>query len=114
MINENEILVPADHLEHPEDRLGFNIFVKALYCMFRVDEGIVIDHKDKKYILHKFIDGDSGANLIGIQDCTNHDDIRDIPHGTMMWLDLDKPENERHKDNEPNPNINPPKYDIVD
>lgn len=95
-----EILIPQDHLEDPLDRLSFNIFVKALHHILRIEEGIIIDHDDKKYLLYKFKNEESNENLLGIQDVTNDENFV-YKHGTFLWLDLQKPENERHHDNEP-------------
>jgi hypothetical protein len=94
-----DVLVPKNNLEDPEDRFGFSIFVKALHYIFRMDEGMIIEHENKKYVLHKFKDEETGEELIGIQE--GEEDVKEIPHGTMLWLDLEKPKEERHKDDEP-------------
>ncbi len=97
----DDIIIPEDHLENSLDRLGFNIFVKALFHILRLEEGIIIDHENKKYLLHKFKNEEMNEILIGFQDVTDDKYCGFYSHGTLLWLDLQKPENERHLDDEP-------------
>lgn len=39
----DEILVPEEDLESEEDKFGFKMFVKALFCLLKLDEVLLLN-----------------------------------------------------------------------
>jgi hypothetical protein len=93
----DEILVPEEDLESEEDKFGFKIFTKALFCLLKLDEGVVVEDDGELYVVHRFKDEESGEELMGIQKDPSSPD-GPLRAGMMVWLDLDKPPEERHTD----------------
>jgi hypothetical protein len=96
-----ETLIPDVNGLKDDDKFGFIIFVKALHAMLRMDEGICIEDMGHKFLVHKFKDEETNEELVGIQFDPDFGDQSDkIINGTIVWCDLDKSPEERHKDNE--------------
>ena len=71
-----------------KDKLGFRIFVRALFLLLREKEGIVVEVDKKLYIVHKGR-ADSGEMLLMVDD--NLDDIgleeTAKRESVMLWFD---------------------------
>jgi len=91
-------MVPDDNLELEGNQFGFLIFTKALHALLRLDEGIVVENEGKLYIVCKFKDEETGEILVGIDFATESSEP--LKDGMMVWIDADKPPEERHKDDE--------------
>jgi hypothetical protein len=91
-------MIPDDNLELEGNQFAFKMFSKALHCILRLDEGIAIEHENQMYIVSKFKDEETGDELVGID--VNPESDGPLEHGMMVWMDLDKPPEERHKDDE--------------
>ena len=93
----DEILVPEEDLESEEDKFGFRMFVKALFCLLKLDEGVIVEHEGDLYAVHRFKDDETGEELMGIQKDPESPDGQ-LCAGMRVWFDLDKPPEERHPD----------------
>lgn len=91
-------MVPDDNLELEGNQFAFQMFTKALHCLLRLDEGVAIKHENNFYIVSKFKDEESGEEFVGVD--VNPESDGPLEHGMMIWMDLDKPPEERHKDDE--------------
>lgn len=61
------------------EELGTVLFVKSLTCLLKDDEGVVIHHDDKGYVVFK----NSVQETISIM---GDDDYLEMEHGTLIWM----------------------------
>ena len=93
-------MVPDDDLDLEGNQFGFLMFTKALHSLLRLDEGIVVENNEKLYIVCKFKDEETGEILVGIDFAEGTESEEPLKDGMMVWMDADKPLEERHKDDE--------------
>lgn len=82
IINPNNEILGTE-----EDKLAFILFINSLSMLLRLNEGIVVDYNEKRYVVYKSVNPETNEEIMGIDvepSFVEPDD--EIYHGRLVWV----------------------------